>query len=85
MEIGENPIAVEATRAAKESVALLTEMHKLIEGKPVGVVLFATAIVAANVLVDTAVDLEEGVSWYVDFFVDAIDRIEEMDDGETVQ
>jgi len=85
MEIEENPIAVEATRAAKETMALLTEMHKLVEGKPVAVVLFATSVVAANVLIDTSVDLEEGVAWYIDLFVDAIDKIEEMDDGETVQ
>ncbi len=85
MEIEENPIVVEATRAAKETVALLTEMHKLIEGKSVAVVLFATSVVSANVLVDTAVDLEESIAWYIDLFVDAIDKIEEMDDGETVQ
>ena len=85
MEIEKNPIVVEATRAAEETVALLKQMHKLIEGKPAGVVLFATSVVAANVLIDTSVDLEAGVAWYIDFFVDAIDKIEEMDDGETVQ
>ena len=86
MEIDEeNPIVVEAIRATKETMALLTEMHKLVEGKPIAVGLVATSLVAANVLVDTAVDLEEGIAWYIDLFVDAIDRIEEMDDDETVQ
>ena len=86
MEIDEeNPIVVEAIRATKETMALLTEMHKLVEGKPVAVVLFATSVVSANVLVDTAVDLEEGIAWYIDLFVDAIDKIEEMDDDETIQ